>query len=142
MQQKIFVGTTNGLLRGEVGDGGSVAMPGLEVSSLARRDGEWWAIVDSAEVWRSGGNDDWARVASAGEYRANCLSTTSSGLLAGMSDARLFALKGESLEPVSAFDETPGHQDWYTALGRPARCPIHVCGPGPATSTRTCTWVE
>ena len=53
MDQKVLVGTTDGLY--EVGGGQPIqkAAAGHEVTSLAKGDSGWWAIIDRREVWHS-----------------------------------------------------------------------------------------
>lgn len=44
---------------------------------------------------------------------------TQSTVLVGTSEAHLFALEGDALEPVDAFDATPDRESWYTPWGGP-----------------------
>ena len=112
MQSKILVGTTDGLH--EVDGERRILLGGHEVTSLASGDAGWWAIIDGREIWGTGSDGAWDQVAPALDTRVNCLLATAAGLFVGASEARLFALRGETLEPVRAFDKTEGQESWYT----------------------------
>ena len=112
MQSKILVGTTDGLH--EVDGERRILLGGHEVTSLASGDAGWWAIIYGREIWGTGSDGAWDQVAPALDTRGNCLLATAAGLFVGASEARLFALRGETLEPVRAFDKTEGQESWYT----------------------------
>ena len=59
------------------------------------------------------------KVTSVETLRANCLLPTAAGLFVGTSEAHLFTLRGEALEPLCPFDKVQGRQDWYTPWGDP-----------------------
>jgi hypothetical protein len=127
----ILAGTADGLWRLDAAGGGRVpALEGREVGALAPDSWErLWAIVDGAEVWRTGADGGWAPVASlAGSgldgLRAHCLADTRANalgaILVGTSRARLLRVDGSgSVEPVAAFDEAPGRARWSTPWGDP-----------------------
>ena len=117
MQQKVLVGTTDGLH--ELNHGRPIRVAGREVTALANGDSGWWAIIDGREVWSARSDKAWTRVTSVEALRANCLLPTASELLVGTSEAHLFALRRETLEPISSFDETPERESWYTPWGSP-----------------------
>ena len=117
MQQKVLVGTSDGLH--ELSDDRQIRVAGREVTSLARDDSGWWAVIDGHEVWKSGRNGAWTKIASVEDLRANCVLPTASGIFVGTSEAHLLTLRGETLEPVRSFDEAQGREDWYTPWGGP-----------------------
>ena len=118
MQPHVFVGTANGLYK--VGSKQPVQFTGHELRALAKNDADWWAIIDQREVWRANAAGSWVRIAAIESLRANCLLPTAHGLLLGTSDAHLFCLRGESFEPVRAFDSVPGREEWHNPGGSPA----------------------
>ena len=117
MQHKVLVGTTDGLY--EVSDNAETLISGHEVTCLARGASGWWAIVDGRELWTSDGNGVWGGVAALETLRANCVLEAESRVLVGTSEAHLFALQGDALEPVAAFDRAPERESWYTPWGGP-----------------------
>lgn len=117
MQQKVLVGTDDGLH--ELGNGGDVRVAGHEVGALAGDEKGWWAILDGREVWRSAGDNMWARAAAVESLRANCLLKTEAGLFVGTSEAHMYMLRGDALEPLLPFDEADGRESWYTPWGGP-----------------------
>ena len=117
MQQKILVGTTDGLH--ELGDNGRVQMAGHEIKSLAMGDSDWLAVVDEGEVWRSADGGDWGEVTALEGLRANCVLPATGGPFVGSSEAHLFALRGEVLERVESFEQTRGRDTWHTPWGGP-----------------------
>ncbi len=117
MQQKILVGTTDGFC--EVGDSQRMQLAGHEVGSLINSDSNWWAVLDRREVWRSDTNSAWTQVAAIDNLQAKCLLPSATGLLVGTSEAYLFTLRGETLEPVRSFNQVQGREDWYTPWGDP-----------------------
>ena len=117
MGRKVLVGTANGLH--SVNGGRDVQLPGHQVRSLIRSDSDQWATVDEGQVWQAGDGGEWRRVASIDTLRANCILMTTSGPLVGTSQARLFALRGETIGLVSSFDEAPGRDKWHTPWGGP-----------------------
>ena len=117
MQQKVLVGTKDGLRR--LGGDGQVHMAGHQVSALSRDASGWWAIVDGREVWRRAADGEWARAASVENLTANCLLPTANGVFVGTSEAHLFRLRAGTVELVLAFDEVEGRQSWFTPWGGP-----------------------
>ena len=114
----ILVATSDGLRSfGDGGAAGPVELEGLDVTALGTHRTDLWAVVDERELWRRTG-DDWARVAELDGYRATCVAYTD-GLVVGTSEARLFRLDGDRLEPDPSFDGAPGRSGWYTPWGGP-----------------------
>src|SRR5713101_95413 len=117
MQPRILVGTKDGLH--EVHGNRQILFAGHEVRALAHNDADWWAIIDRGEVWRSNATGTWKKVTTVEVLRAHCLLPTTTGPLVGTSEAHLFALHGETLEPVRAFDTVQGREEWHNPDGSP-----------------------
>ena len=117
MAGKILIGTSDGLheLDGDQGTG----LGGHEVGWLARDESGWWAVVDHHEVWSSHRAGEWRPAASLSGLRANCVLSTAEGPLVGTSEAHVYSLRGDALEPVRSFDETSERETWYTPWGGP-----------------------
>lgn len=116
---RILVGTVDGLHELDTeGRGESVVHPARSVVALACSYSDRWALLDGAEVWRSGG-DGWASVAQLGDLRGHCLAITSAGTLVGTSQARLLRVTESGVEELSAFERAPGRDSWYTPWGDP-----------------------
>jgi hypothetical protein len=88
------------------------------VTALGRMRDDVWAIVDAAELWRAS-QAGWTHVADLDGLRATCVAGIGDDVFVGTSEARLFRLAGESLEPVDSFDDAPGRASWYTPWGGP-----------------------
>ena len=117
MAGKILIRTSDGLqeLNGER----ATRLEGHEVGWLAGDESGWWAVVDGREVWSSDREGQWRAVTSPGELRANCVLSTADGPLVGTSEAHVYRLRGDALEPVPSFDETSERETWYTPWGGP-----------------------
>jgi len=88
------------------------------VTALGRAGTELWAIVDATELWHAAGGD-WSHVADLDQLRATCVTGIGADVFVGSSEARLFRLAGEALEPVEAFDHASGRETWHTPWGGP-----------------------
>ena len=117
MQTNIFIGTADGIHR--IGDDGSVALAGREVTWLVVDTTGSWAIIDGRELWRSDDDGDWSHVASAEGLRANCGLPVGDELYVGTSEAHMLTLRGGALERVQEFDDAPERESWYTPWGGP-----------------------
>ena len=127
----LLVGTATGVWRLDAdGEGRVLALENRDVGALAPESWEHvWAVVDGAEVWRTGADGAWARMASlAGSgfdgLRMHCLADTRANapgsVVVGTSRARLLRVDGAgSIEPVVAFDGAPGRDTWSTPWGDP-----------------------
>ena len=117
MAGKILIGTSDGLheLDGDL----TTRLEGHEVGWLARDESGWWAVVDRQEVWSSEGPGEWRPAASLSGLRVNCVLSTGDGPLVGTSEAHVYRLRGDALEPVRSFDETSERETWYTPWGGP-----------------------
>ena len=102
------------------GEGQSRAVDhiGRSVTALGRAGEEFWAILDASELWHANGTD-WSRAADLKDLRATCVAGIGADVFVGSSEARLFRLAGEALEPVLAFDQAEGRETWYTPWGGP-----------------------
>ena len=92
---------------------------GREVASLTAGDSGHWGIVDGDEVWGVDPDGTWGRVASVEGSRARCLFQTPHDLFVGASDANLFRLKADALQPERSFGTAEGRDNWYTPWGAP-----------------------
>jgi hypothetical protein len=129
---RILVGTANGL---RIFDSGGAAeqqhIEGHDVRAVAPE--AWtrlWAVVDRRELWHTGEDGEWVRVASvddapgAAQLEALCLADTRAndvgGILVGTSQARLLRVGADHrVEVVAGFDAAPGRDEWYTPWGAP-----------------------
>jgi hypothetical protein len=111
-----WVATTDGLHA--IGEPASAEFSGHEVNALTRAGDAWWALVDRHELWRHTG-DSWQEVAADRDLRLNCLSAHGDDVLVGTSEARLFRLAADRLEPVKTFDDLPDRSEWFTPWGGP-----------------------
>jgi hypothetical protein len=91
---------------------------GRSVTALGRAGTGLWGIVDESELWHANGGD-WSRVADLDGLRATCVAGMGADVFVGSSEARLFRLAGEALEPVDAFDHASGRETWHTPWGGP-----------------------
>jgi hypothetical protein len=117
---RILVATANGLH--ELGDGaapGGVHHTGRALTTVAQDRKGFWTIVDGAQLWHSDDLDRWAHLADLTDHRGTCLAAMDDDVLVGSSEARLFRVAGERLEPVAAFDRAEGRSTWYTPWGGP-----------------------
>jgi len=116
----ILVATAEGLH--ELGDGavrGRVHHSGRVVTTVAQGRKEFWTVLEGSEVWHTANLDRWTHLADMANFRATCLAAMDEDVLVGSSQARLFRVVGEGLEPVSAFDRAEGRSAWYTPWGGP-----------------------
>jgi hypothetical protein len=115
----ILAATSEGLLSfDERGSPGATAHAGRDVTAVAPDRDALWAIVDSTEIWHAPGRHDWTRVGALEGHRATCIAVTDD-VLVGSSEARLFRVAVDRLEPVGAFDGAEGRSTWHTPWGGP-----------------------
>jgi hypothetical protein len=115
----ILVATRDGLHTfDDGGRAGEVQHAGRSVTSLGRARSQFWAVVDGSEVWHATA-DDWSHVTDLEDLRATCVTGIGDEVFVGSSEARLFRLAGNALEPVEAFDRAEGRDTWYTPWGGP-----------------------
>src|SRR5215211_481182 len=91
---------------------------GRSVTALGRARDGFWAIVDASELWHSAGAE-WSHVTDLDGLRSTCVAGIGADVFVGSSEARLFRVTGEALEPVVAFDTAEGRETWYTPWGGP-----------------------
>lgn len=117
---RILVGTADGIHEfGLDGTAGAVEQGGRKVTALARTGTHYWAILDGGEIWRTS-DDGWSHAATLEGYGGNCLADTDiAGVLVGTSEAHLYRVEKNAIEPVSAFDQVQGRSEWYTPWGGP-----------------------
>jgi len=116
----IFVATEDGVaMFDHDGRALDVAHEARPVTALGRMRDEVWGVLDAAELWHLASNG-WSHVADLDDgLRATCVVGIGTDVLVGSSEARLFRLAGETLDPVDAFDVAPGRETWYTPWGGP-----------------------
>jgi hypothetical protein len=116
---RILVATRDGLHPfDDRGRSGEVQHLGRSVSAVARARSDLWMIVEGSEVWHTAGTDR-RHVTDLVDLRATCLASIEGEVFVGSSEAHLFLVAGESLEPVAAFDGAEGRSTWYTPWGGP-----------------------
>jgi hypothetical protein len=99
-------------------ENGAQDIPGTAVVALATEAGRQWALGGDGAILQSE-DGGWERVAVMTAPTGRCLLATEDGLLVGTAQARLFRLRRDELEPVDAFDQVSGREDWYTPWGGP-----------------------
>lgn len=115
----IFVATDDGVATFDhEGRALDVAHAGRSVTALGRMGDDVWAIVDAAELWHST-EAGWTHAADLDGLRVTCVAGIGGAVFVGTSEARLFRLAGETLEPVPEFDDAEGRETWYTPWGGP-----------------------
>jgi hypothetical protein len=97
--------------------GGPRQLGDRSVNAVVRDGSQLWAIVDRSEVWYAP-EGDWRPIATLEGHEATCIAMTDA-LHVGSSEARLFRLTDSTLEPVVAFDDADGRQEWHTPWGGP-----------------------
>ena len=115
--KRVLVGTVDGLW--DAGTRECVHFKGREVRSLATDNSGYLAIIDSREVCQFDRGGGWTQIGSVESSKAHCLCSTHDGLLVGASEASLFLLRDQTLDPVRSFDSAPGRDEWYTPWGGP-----------------------
>ena len=115
---RILAATTDGLHAfDERGNTDPVQHAGRSITAVMRDGPRLWAIVDGSEIWHAP-DTEWSEIARLEALTATCIAMTDA-VLVGTSEARLFRLGDDGLEPVAAFDRAVGRADWYTPWGGP-----------------------
>jgi hypothetical protein len=114
----ILVATREGLYPFDAAGRPGDVQFGRPVTALAPARSELWAIVDGSEIWRTV-DSDWNHVADTTRFRATCIASIDGDVFVGTSEARLFRLEGDALQPVAAFDRADGRSTWHTPWGGP-----------------------
>ncbi len=116
---RLLVATRDGLHPfDDHGRPGKVRHPGRSVTAVAPARSDLWAVLDGSQIWHAAGTE-WRHVVDLDRLRATCLASIDEDVFVGSSEARLFRIVGEVLEPVSAFDGAEGRATWYTPWGGP-----------------------
>ena len=117
---RILVATPDGLhTLDERGSAGPVHYTGRAVTTIAPARKELWAVVEGSEVWHTADIDRWAHVAGMEGHRATCIAAIGDDVFVGSSEARLFRVADQVLEPIVPFDHVEGRSAWYTPWGGP-----------------------
>jgi hypothetical protein len=115
----ILVATRDGLHTfDDGGRAGEVHHVGRSVTALGRARDEFWAVLDGNEVWHAT-VAGWAHVTDLEGLRSTCITGIGPEVFVGSSEARLFRLADDTLEPIEAFDSAEGRDTWYTPWGGP-----------------------
>ncbi len=115
----ILAATRDGLHR--LDGGGArldVRLEGRSITSLARSGSDVWGVADRSVVWRMDG-EDLSTVTALTELDATCITAIGGVVYLGTSEARLFRLRGTSLDPLETFDTVAGRSSWFTPWGGP-----------------------
>ena len=116
---RILVGTDDGIRTLDLdGREGPREFAGRTVTAFGAEYPETWAIVDGSEIWRTDGGA-WSRRATVEGLRANCIADVRAGYLVGTSEAHLYRVEGDAVEPVDSFETIDGRDGWYTPWGGP-----------------------
>jgi hypothetical protein len=108
----VLVATDDGVRPYVEGVACAPELVGHQVSALARRRDEWWAVVDGATVAVRAGDGTWRDVATAAT-NLRCLLPVADGAWCGTYDGRLLRLLGGALASVPAFDAVDGRETWH-----------------------------
>jgi hypothetical protein len=100
----VLVGTADGLFAD-----GQQKITGHRVRWLARGAGAWWAIAGKTLV--RGEGDEWRQIASV--EGLTCVQPVDDGAVAGTAGAHLVRVSTGELEPLIAFDDMPGRDEWH-----------------------------
>ena len=115
---RILAATRDGLHGfDERGNARPVEHTGRSVTAVMRDGPQLWALLDGTEVWHAP-DAEWSAVAGMKDLECTCIAMTDA-VLVGTTEARLFRLQGDRLEPVVAFDGAAGREEWYTPWGGP-----------------------
>jgi hypothetical protein len=89
------------------------------LTTIAPDREELWALLDGSEVWHASDIDRWTHLVELDHHRGTCIAATADDVFVGSSEARLFRVAAQGLEPVGSFDEARGRSSWYTPWGGP-----------------------
>lgn len=113
----IIATTTAGVV--DVPSGSVLAFAGTPVRSLIQSRGRYWAIAGARGIYASDDLRSWDHVSESPDYDATCLYVDDDSLFVGTEEAHLYALNGDSLTLVTAFEEAPTRDAWFTPWGGP-----------------------
>ena len=111
----MLAGTRSGLV--DVATGDVVALAGRDVRAVAGA----WAVVDGRDVVCLDEDVDAGPATAPDGVDVICVASGHGGgwALAGAAGAHLFHVGTTAVEPVDAFEEVPGREEWYTPWGGP-----------------------
>jgi len=116
---KVLVASREGLHPFDAtGVAGPLQLAGHAVGTIAPHGRELWAAVDGSELWHAI-EEKWGQVADLPGLRIASVAATDADVFVGSSEARLFRVAGDRLEPVAAFDRAEGRSTWHTPWGGP-----------------------
>jgi hypothetical protein len=105
----VLVGTADGLFVD-----GLQEISGHRVRWLARGGGGWWAIAGKTLVRRDDG--EWRQIASV--EGLTCVQPVDRAAVAGTAGAHLVRVSTGELQPLPAFDDMPGRDEWHAVGSR------------------------
>lgn len=105
----VLVGTADGLFVD-----GLQEIGGHRVRWLARGGGGWWAIAGKTLVRRDDG--EWRQIASV--EGLTCVQPVDRAAVAGTAGAHLVRVSTGELQPLPAFDDMPGRDEWHAVGSR------------------------
>jgi hypothetical protein len=114
---QILVGTSNGIRA--LGLDLPPMLRGCKIGHLLVAESGVWAVADGQRVWHDPGRGEWSPVVDVEGVQAHCLLATGARILIGGSEASLLGLTNAGVARVTAFDEAPGRNTWYTPWGGP-----------------------
>jgi len=100
------------------GTAGPVQLPDRAVTVVAPHGRKRWAAVEGSELWHAS-DGSWNHIADLVGLRVACIAATHADVFVGSSEARLFRVSGDRLEPITGFDQADGRSAWYTPWGGP-----------------------
>lgn len=114
---RIIATTTAGLV--DVRSGSVQAFGDTPTRSLIRCGGRYWLIAGARGIYASKDLRSWDKVAESPDYDATCLYGDDGSLFVGTEEAHLYALEGNALTLVDAFEQAPTRDTWFTPWGGP-----------------------
>jgi hypothetical protein len=115
---RIVVATKDGLHLFDDYGAPAEVQHGRSVTAVAPAGSELWAVVDGAEIWQTHGTE-WRHIADLNHFRATCITSIDGEVFVGSTEAHLFRVVGQELQPIAGFDRAEGRATWYTPWGGP-----------------------
>jgi hypothetical protein len=114
---RIIATTTAGLV--DVRSASVLAFADTPTRSLIRSGGRYRLIAGGRGIYTSDDLRSWKKVAESNDYDATCLYGDNHSLFVGTEEAHLYALEGNRLSLVDAFEQAPTRDAWFTPWGGP-----------------------
>jgi len=76
------------------------------------------AVTNDSEIWRWR-SEAWQQIAELNRYRVRCIASMNGDVFVGTSEAHLFRIAGQQVQPVPGFEQAPGRSAWHTPWGGP-----------------------